>query len=53
MKGRNNAVLHEHDYTPYKKLAVWLETKEQELARPLSKEAIFALIFLCMELLKS
>jgi tRNA (guanosine-2'-O-)-methyltransferase len=23
MKGRKNAVLHEHDYTPYKKLAVW------------------------------
>ncbi len=23
MKGRNNTVLHEHDYTQYKKLAVW------------------------------
>ena len=23
MKGRNNAVLHDHDYTKYKKLAVW------------------------------
>jgi tRNA (guanosine-2'-O-)-methyltransferase len=23
MKGRNNAILHEHDYTGYKKLAVW------------------------------
>ncbi len=23
MKGRNNAVLHDHDYTQYKKLAVW------------------------------
>jgi tRNA (guanosine-2'-O-)-methyltransferase len=23
MKGRHNAVLHEHDYTRYKKLAVW------------------------------
>ena len=23
MKGRKNVVLHEHDYTPYKKLAVW------------------------------
>ena len=22
-KGRKNAVVHEHDYTPYKKLAVW------------------------------
>ncbi len=22
-KGRKNVVLHEHDYTPYKKLAVW------------------------------
>jgi tRNA (guanosine-2'-O-)-methyltransferase len=23
VKGRTNVVLHEHDYTPYKKLAVW------------------------------
>jgi tRNA (guanosine-2'-O-)-methyltransferase len=23
MKGHNNVVLHEHDYTPYRKLAVW------------------------------
>jgi len=23
VKGRRNVVLHEHDYTPYKKLAVW------------------------------
>lgn len=23
MKGHKNVVLHEHDYTPYKKLAVW------------------------------
>jgi tRNA (guanosine-2'-O-)-methyltransferase len=23
LKGRENVVLHEHDYTPYKKLAVW------------------------------
>lgn len=35
-KGRKNIVLHEHDYTPYKKLAVWFGSE----GRGISKAAL-------------
>ena len=32
-KGRNNAILHEHDYTQYKKLAVWFGNERKGISK--------------------
>lgn len=33
MKGRKNVVLHKHDYTSYKKLAVWFGNEGQGISK--------------------
>lgn len=53
LKGRENTILHEHDYTVYKSLRSGSGTKAWELARRPSKEAGFASIFRCTELSKA
>ena len=32
-KGRKNVILHEHDYTPYKKLAVWFGNEGKGISK--------------------
>jgi tRNA (guanosine-2'-O-)-methyltransferase len=39
IKGRKNVVLHEHDYTPYKKLAVWFGNEAQGISEPALKRS--------------
>ena len=53
VKGLRNVVLHDHDYTPYKKLAIWFGNEEGASVRRLSKGVIFALTSPCTELLKA
>jgi len=39
IKGRKNVVLHEHDYTPYKKLAVWFGNEAQGISQTALKRS--------------
>jgi tRNA (guanosine-2'-O-)-methyltransferase len=39
VKGRKNVVLHEHDYTPYKKLAVWFGNEGRGISQTALKRS--------------
>ena len=43
MKGRKNVVLHEHDYTPYKKLAVWFGTEGAGISQSAVERSAFCI----------
>jgi tRNA (guanosine-2'-O-)-methyltransferase len=42
-RGRKNVILHEHDYTPYKKLAVWFGNEGVGISRAALERSNFCI----------